>query len=132
MLPARWVPDRAVLLAETTQKAGRLIVHAFVHGTGRESLRRGRRRRAGTTSCRRFTEASAFIRDCPGCSEKPQGRRWCPQPEIGVESIHARGERVHRFDLLALYPSAQSRQDGEGEVMSTTTESITETSRAFL
>src|ERR1041384_3364178 len=52
--------------------------------------------------------------------------------ECGVESIHARGERVHQPDLLALYPGVQCRQDRGGyEVMSPTTESITETARAF-
>src|SRR5262249_22218568 len=42
------------------------------------------------------------------------------------------GEPAQRPYLLAPHPGAQSRQDGEGcKAMSTTTESITETARAF-
>ena len=39
-------PDRAVMLADTKRQAGKLIVHAFVHVTRRDMLRRGRRQKA--------------------------------------------------------------------------------------
>ena len=62
-------------------------MHAFVHETRRDMLRRGRRRRPGTTSCRRSAEASAAAAgDCPrrgrhtSYGSYPRGRGFKSRP----------------------------------------------------